>query len=80
VSLNPSTGVAGQEIVVTGANFISADGLIQASIDGQVAPTSCPVQTTCTVTLPTIAGAPSSVPVTITTDAGTSNTLSFTFS
>jgi len=78
-ALSPSTGAAGQSVVVSGANFISADGVIQARFGGQLAPTACPVQTSCTVTVPTMTGSPTSVPVTITTNGGTSNPLTFTF-
>ena len=78
-ALSPSTGAAGQSVVVSGANFISADGVIQARFGGQLAPTACPVQTSCTVTVPTMTGSPTSVPVTITTNGGTSNALTFTF-
>ena len=78
-ALSPATGAAGQSVVVSGADFISADGVIQARFGGQLAPTACPVQTSCTVTVPTMTGSPTSVPVTITTNGGTSNPLTFTF-
>ncbi len=78
-ALSPSTGVAGQTVVISGANFISADGVVQARFGGQLAPTACPVQTSCTVTVPAMTGSPASVPVTVTTDGGTSNPLTFTF-
>ena len=78
-ALTPSTGAAGQSVVVSGTNFISADGVVQARFGGQLAPTACPVQTSCTVTVPTMTGSPTSVPVTITTTGGTSNALTFTF-
>lgn len=78
-SLSPSSGSSGQTIAVAGSNFLSSDGQIVATFGGQVAPTSCPSQTTCTVTVPS--GSPSSgtVPVTITTSAGTSNSITFTY-
>ena len=47
-SLSPSSGTAGQGIQVAGANFLSANGQIVATFNGQVAPTSCPAQNTCT--------------------------------
>jgi IPT/TIG domain len=78
-TLSPSTGTAGQSVVVSGTNFISADGVVQARFGGQLAPTACPVQTACTVTVPAMTGSPTSVPVTITTAGGTSNALTFTF-
>jgi IPT/TIG domain len=78
-SLSPSMGVAGQSLVISGANFISADGVVQARFGGQLAPTDCRVQTSCTVTVPAMTTSPTSVPVTITTDGGTSNALTFIF-
>ncbi len=51
-SLSPSSGSAGQSVTITGANFLSSSGQIVATFNGQVAPTSCPAQSTCTVTVP----------------------------
>jgi hypothetical protein len=79
-SLSPSAGSAGQTVVVSGSNFMSADGLVEARFGGQVAPTSCPVQTSCTLTVPVMTGPPTAVTVTITTDAGTSNGVTFDYS
>jgi IPT/TIG domain len=78
-SLSPSSGAAGQGIQVAGANFLSSDGQIVATFNGQVAPTSCPAQNVCTVTVPPMTS-PGSAQVTITTAAGTSNAVSFTYS
>jgi hypothetical protein len=78
-SLNPSSGNPGQTLQVSGSNFLSSDGQIVATFAGQVAPTSCPTQTTCTVTVPSGPPAAGAVPVTITTSGGTSNTVTFTY-
>jgi hypothetical protein len=78
-SLSPSTGAAGQSVTVTGTNFLSADGQIVARFGGQVTSTSCPDETSCTVTVPALSGSPRSVKVTITTESGTSNTLNFRY-
>jgi hypothetical protein len=78
-SISPSTGAAGQGLQVAGSNFLSSSGQIVASFNGQVAPTSCPAQNTCTVTVPPMSGA-SSAQVTITTAGGTSNAVTFTYS
>ena len=51
-SLSPASGAAGQTVMVSGANFLSTSGQIVATFNGQVAPTSCPAQNTCTVTVP----------------------------
>jgi len=64
-------------VVVSGANFFSTDGLVEASFAGQAAPTTCPSQTSCTVVVPDLSGPPREVQVTITTQYGTSNALSF---
>ncbi len=76
--LDPSSGVAGQGIEVTGSNFLSSNGQIVASFNGQVTRTSCADQNSCTVTVPPSSG-PQSAQVTITTAAGTSNAATFTY-
>jgi hypothetical protein len=78
-SLSPSSGSGGQTIQVAGSNFLSSDGQIVATFAGQVAPTSCPSQTTCTVTVPSLSAPPGPVPVTITTSAGASNAVTFAY-
>jgi hypothetical protein len=78
-SLSPARGSAGQGIQVAGSNFLSSSGQIVANFNGQVAPTSCPAQNTCTVTVPPMNGS-SSAEVTITTASGTSNAVTFTYS
>jgi hypothetical protein len=78
-ALSPSSGSAGQSVVVVGMGFLSSDGNVLASFDGQVAPTVCPIQTTCTITVPAMSDPPPTVPVTITTASGTSNALSFAY-
>jgi len=78
-SLVPSSGTAGQVVVISGVNLFSADGQVLARFDRQAAPTKCPVQTSCTVVVPVITGSSPAVAVTITTSAGTSNTLTFVY-
>ena len=78
-ALNPSSGPAGESVQVAGSNFLSTNGRIVATFDGQVASTSCPAQNTCTVTVPAATGSPSAQ-VTITTSSGTSNAVTFTYS
>ena len=77
-SLSPSTGTAGQAVQVSGANFLSPDGHIVATFNGQVVPTSCPAENACTPTVPSSSGA-TSVQVRITTAGGTSNSVTFTY-
>ena len=65
--------------MLQGTNFISSNGWIVVQFGGQNAVTSCPVQTTCTATVPIHSGSPSRVPVTVTTQSGTSNALTFDY-
>ncbi len=78
-ALSPSSGSPGQSVVVVGMGFLSSDGTVLATFDGQVAPTVCPMATSCTLTVPAMSDQPSTVPVTITTASGTSNALSFAY-
>jgi IPT/TIG domain len=78
-ALVPASAAPGQGIRVAGTNFLSSDGQIVATFNGQVAPTSCPAQNSCTVTVPPVTG-PETAEVTITTAGGTSNALTFTYS
>ncbi len=77
-ALNPASGGPGQAIQVAGANFLSTNGQIVATFNGQVAPTSCPAPNTCMITAPQMAGS-SSAQVVITTASGTSNPVTFTY-
>jgi hypothetical protein len=78
-SISPSSGSAGQVVVISGTNLISADGQVLARFNGEVTQTRCPARTSCTVTVPDIAAPGSSVPVTVTTAAGTSDALTFSY-
>lgn len=77
VSIVPGQGAGGSVVVVHGRNFFSRNGLIVAHVDGRPVPTSCPAQTSCDVTIPHLSRSAGTVPVTITTSSGTSNTLFF---
>jgi hypothetical protein len=65
--------------VVAGANFMSSDGQIVATFNGQVAPTSCPAQNTCSITVPPPSPGARSAQVMITTAGGISNAVTFTY-
>jgi hypothetical protein len=78
-SLTPSSGAAGQSVVISGANFPSGDGEIIARFGGRMASIRCSDQTSCSVTVPVLAGSPSVITVTVTTVVGTSNALNFTY-
>ncbi len=79
LSLVPATGAAGQVVTVSGANLFSPDGHVEAFLGGEDAPTSCPTQTSCLVTVPALSGPTGSVPLTVETEAGTSNAVSFSY-
>jgi hypothetical protein len=78
-SMTPSSGATGQQVVISGTNFVSSDGTILVYFANVVAPTSCPVENSCTVTVPALTGVPPTVPVTMTTASGTSNALTFSY-
>jgi hypothetical protein len=78
-ALSPSSGNIGQTVQISGGNFQSTNGQIVADFGSTAASTDCPTSSTCTVTVPTGLPPFGSVPVTITTAQGVSNTLTFTF-
>jgi hypothetical protein len=78
-AVDPSSGSPGQIVVITGANFVSPSGQISVQFGTQVATIACPLQTSCLVAVPSPAGTAGSTPVTVTTDAGTSNPVTFTY-
>jgi IPT/TIG domain len=78
-SIDPASGSAGQNIAVTGSGFLSSDGHIVATFNGQVTATSCPSQNACTVTVPAPVPGESSAQVVITTGSGASNPATFSY-
>lgn len=78
-SLTPASGSAGQNVLITGTDFVSANGRVLATFGGAPAPTSCSSATECTATAPAQPGSSSRVQVTITTATGTSNGQWFTY-
>ncbi len=78
-TLDPSSGTAGQVVTISGTNLFSANGQVQATFDGQQAPTSCPTETSCSVIVPALPGGPHTVVVTVSTESGTSNALTFSY-
>jgi hypothetical protein len=76
--VSPSSGASGQTVEVTGSGFFSSDGRITASFGGAPAPTSCPTQSSCTVTVPNL-GSAHATTMTIVTSSGTSNAITFTY-
>ena len=78
-SASPSAGAAGQTVVISGSGLYSSTGQVVAYFGGSSAPTSCSSQTSCTVTVPDLGTSPSTVPLTIVTTQGRSNTLTFAY-
>ena len=78
-TVEPSSGAAGQVVVITGSDFISPSGQISAHFGTQVTTIVCPEQTSCLVAVPPAVGTGASAPLTVTTDGGTSNPLTFTY-
>ena len=75
--LSPSSAGAGQSVVISGSGFYSPNGQVIAYFGGTSTGTTCGSTTACTVTVPNLGTAPTTVPVTITTTSGTSNTVTF---
>ncbi len=76
--MQPASGGAGQTVRVTGSGLYSANGTITAYVGGAAAPTSCPSQTSCTVTVPNLGG-PRHTTLFIATPSGSSNGVAFDY-
>ncbi|MDA8310060.1 MAG: IPT/TIG domain-containing protein [Actinomycetota bacterium] len=79
VSVSPASGAAGRTVLVDGSGLFSSNGLVVARFGASTAPTSCNSESSCTVTVPDLGSRPSTVPLTILTEGGTSNSLSFSY-
>ena len=64
---------AGRVLTISGANFSSPNGLVQASMGGADARTRCSTEAVWVVTVPQGLGPPRSLLLTIETEVGTSN-------
>lgn len=78
-SVSPSQGSPGQTVTITGTNLFSGSGQVLAYFGGVVAPTACPSESSCTATVPPAPAGSNRVDVTVTTDAGSSNGVPFTY-
>jgi IPT/TIG domain len=78
-TITPDRGAAGQAVTLDGSNLFSPDGHIVASVGGQPADIRCSTQTSCVLTVPMLTSPPGSILVTMTTQAGTSNPVPFSF-
>jgi hypothetical protein len=79
-AISPNVGQPGQTVAVQGNGLTSADGLVVVLFGGEVAPTHCPTQQGCTVTVPPPPAGQPSVPVQVKTASGVSNSLTFRYS
>jgi len=80
-SMSPGSGVTGQAVTLTGAGLYSSNGVITVRFGAVVASTVCPSQNICQVTVPALVGVRpgTALPVTVTTDKGTSHALAFRY-
>ncbi|MGC8626066.1 MAG: IPT/TIG domain-containing protein [Acidimicrobiales bacterium] len=68
-------------MTLTGRGLFSANGHISVTFGPALAPVACPSETTCHVQVPSqrLPGSLRSVPVSIETQSGTSNPVTFTY-
>jgi hypothetical protein len=79
VAISPAASAPGHVVTLEGMGFFSPDGHITVMFGGQAAPVYCPTQTTCDATVPGSGRSTGTVPVTVATDTGVSNAVSFTY-
>ncbi len=77
VSISPANAAAGQQVTISGSGFHSANGIIVAYFGLSKASTRCPSYDRCVATAP--AGLSGTVDVRVRTDAGVSNSASFSY-
>ena len=78
-SLEPPSGHAGDQVTVAGSRLYSADGTIVVTFDGNPAPTHCPSEERCIVTVPPPPRGSTSAVVRLETPTGLSNTETFVY-
>jgi hypothetical protein len=79
-TISPDAGTPGQTVTIQGNGLMSSDGLIVVTFGVQTAPTHCPSQAGCVVTVPPPPPGQPSVPVQVRTSSGVSNALTFRYS
>src|SRR5579875_3589777 len=78
--LTPGQGAPGSTVVLVGTGLYSSTGTITVTFGGRAAPVRCSSRTRCTATVPQLGVASGqSVPVILSTPAGSSNPLTFTY-
>ena len=79
-AVSPASGSAGQHVTLRGHGFFSEDGRITVMFGPAEAPVSCPNETTCHATVPARpAKSPGTVGVTVSTETGSSNQVTFKY-
>ena len=81
-AVTPAAGHRGDRVTLSGAGLFSADGMMTLMFGSVQAPVSCPTQTMCTATVPAQpapAATSGPVTVTLTTSAGTSRPVAFSY-
>jgi hypothetical protein len=78
-SIQPSVAVAGETVAILGRGIMSPNGTIVARFGSEVAPTRCPSEERCLVTVPPEPGGSRSVPVRLQVGSGMSNALTFRY-
>ena len=78
-AIQPSSGVAGQSITISGARLVSGDGSIVAMFGNAYAATACRSEQQCIVTVPSNASRQSSALVRLRTALGYSNGVMFRY-
>jgi len=81
VSISPSAGGPGQVVTLTGKGFFSHNGLIVVTFGPAQAPVRCPTESVCRATVPARPARtpPGSVMVTLKTQTGVSNGVTFDY-
>lgn len=75
LAIEPDTGAPGETLTLVGSGIESPNGRVVAYFGDEPAPTSCPTEARCTVTVPTAAHG--TVAVRIETEFGRSNAITF---
>jgi hypothetical protein len=76
-SIVPDSAAPGQVVLVSGTGLVSPDGVVVVWFGSQPALTRCASSTSCSAVVPGGPGSSGPVPVTVATEAGRSNAVTF---
>ena len=79
-AISPDLASPGQTVTIKGDGLVSSDNVIVAMFGAETAPTHCPTQQQCVVTVPPPPPGSPSVPVEVRTSTGMSNAVTFHYS